>query len=163
MKRERERIESELRIARIIQETLLPKELPDLRGYGISAYWQPARAVGGDFYDFIQFDDGTLALIVGDVTDKGVPAALVMSTTRTVLRATAERARSPRQVLERANEMLCPDMPPKMFVTCLFALLDPATGVLRYANAGHDPPYLRAGDGRKGGVMRCAPQACRWA
>lgn len=151
--RERERIESELRVARIIQETLLPKELPDLRGYSISAYWQPARAVGGDFYDFIQFDDGTLALIVGDVTDKGVPAALVMSTTRTVLRAAVERARSPRQVLERANDMLCPDMPPKMFVTCLFALLDPATGVLRYANAGHDLPYLRAGDGREGGVI----------
>ncbi len=141
--RERERIESELRVARIIQETLLPKELPDLPGYAIAAYWQPARAVGGDFYDFIQFEDGSLALIVGDVTDKGVPAALVMSTTRTVLRATAERLRTPGTVLARANNILCPDIPAKMFVTCLYALLDPASGVLRYANAGHDLPYLR--------------------
>lgn len=144
---ERERLASEMRVARIIQETLLPKVLPNLPGYAIAAYWQPARAVGGDFYDFIQFDDGSLALIVGDVTDKGVPAALVMSTTRTVLRAVAERARAPGEVLRRANEILCPDIPPKMFITCLFAVLDPATGVLRYANAGHDLPYLRTADG----------------
>lgn len=145
--RQRERIESELRVARIIQETLLPKELPNLHGYALSAYWQPARAVGGDFYDFFQFEDGKLAIIVGDVTDKGVPAALVMSTTRTVLRAAAERFQSPGLVLQRANDILCPDMPPKMFVTCLYAVLDPATGAIRYANAGHDVPYLCTADG----------------
>lgn len=145
--REREWLAAEMRVARHIQETLLPKTLPSPSGYAISAYWQPARAVGGDFYDFIEFDDGTLALIVGDVTDKGVPAALVMSTTRTVLRSVAERLRSPGALLQRANQILCPDIPPKMFITCLFAVLNPATGRLCFANAGHDLAYLRCEEG----------------
>ncbi len=79
--RTRERTEQELRIARIIQQTLLPQELPQLNGWQFGAYYQPARAVGGDFYDFIPFEDGRLGLVIGDVTDKGVPAALVMATT----------------------------------------------------------------------------------
>lgn len=144
---ERERVEQELRVARLIQETLLPKTLPELPGYTIAAFWQPARAVGGDFYDFIHYPDGRLALIIGDVTDKGVPAAMVMASTRTILRAAAERLRDPGAVLARANDMLCPDMPPKMFVTCLFAVLEPETGHLRYANAGHDLPYRRTAGG----------------
>jgi serine phosphatase RsbU (regulator of sigma subunit)/anti-sigma regulatory factor (Ser/Thr protein kinase) len=147
--RERERIEQELRVARVIQQTLLPKDLPDLPGWQLSAYWQPARTVSGDFYDFITFPDGTLGMIVGDVTDKGVPAALVMATTRSVLRTVAERLVFPGPVLERANELLCPDMPPKMFCTCLYALLDPARGCLRYANAGHNLPYQRTQEGVK--------------
>lgn len=155
--RDRERMEAELRVARIIQETLLPKDLPGIAGYALSAYWQPAQAVGGDFYDFIQFDDGKLAIIIGDVTDKGVPAALVMSTTRTVLRSAAERFRTPGAVLKHANEMLCPDIPAKMFVTVFYAVLDPATGVIRYANAGHDLPYMRrAGTGEGVGVQSVA-------
>lgn len=144
---ERERVAQELRVARIIQETLLPKALPQLPGYTVAAFWQPARAVGGDFYDFIHYPDGRLALIIGDVTDKGVPAAMVMASTRTILRAAAERLREPGAVLKRANEMLCPDMPPKMFATCLFAVLNPQTGLLRYANAGHDLPYRRTATG----------------
>jgi len=140
--RTRERIEQELRIARIIQQTLLPQELPQLDGWQLGAYYQPARAVGGDFYDFLQFDDGRLGLVIGDVTDKGVPAALVMATTRSMLRTAAQHGDSPGEVLERANNLLCPDIPPKMFVTCLYAILDPATGRLEYANAGHDLPYV---------------------
>jgi serine phosphatase RsbU (regulator of sigma subunit)/anti-sigma regulatory factor (Ser/Thr protein kinase) len=139
--RERERMEHELRIARTIQQTLLPRELPSLPGYRVEAHYQPAREVGGDFYDFIHFEDGCIGLVVGDVTDKGVPAALVMATTRTLLRAASERLRSPGLILERVNDLLCNDIPPKMFVTCLYALLDPASGRLRYANAGHDVPY----------------------
>ncbi len=145
--RERERIEQELRIARIIQQTLLPKELPDLPGWRLDAYYQPARAVGGDFYDFIALDGGQIALVVGDVTDKGVPAALVMATTRSILRSAAQSQASPGQVLERANDLLHPDIPPKMFVTCFYAVLDPQTGCLRYANAGHDLPYHRREEG----------------
>lgn len=141
--RERERIEQELRIARLIQQTLLPKELPELPGWHVEAYYQPARAVGGDFYDFMAFEDGRMGLVVGDVTDKGVPAALVMATTRSILRAAAQHASSPGAVLQRANDLLCPDIPPKMFVTCLYAVLDPDTGRLCYANAGHDLPYQR--------------------
>jgi serine phosphatase RsbU (regulator of sigma subunit)/anti-sigma regulatory factor (Ser/Thr protein kinase) len=139
--RTHERIEQELRVARVIQHTLLPRELPALPGWQVAAYYQPARAVGGDFYDFLTFEDGRLGLVIGDVTDKGVPAALVMATTRSILRSAAQALVSPGKALEQANDLLCPDIPPKMFVTCLYAILDPATGRLQYANAGHDLPY----------------------
>ncbi len=145
--RERERMEHELQVARLIQQTLLPKELPDLKGWEIAAFYRPARAVGGDFYDFLQFEDGKLGLVIGDVTDKGVPAAMVMATTRSILRAAAETISSPGDVLRRANNKLCPDIPPNMFVTCMYTLLDPESGTLRYANAGHDLPYRRSTDG----------------
>src|SRR5579859_1249821 len=143
----RERLEQELRVARLIQQTLLPKELPALPGWGLARYYQPARAVGGDFYDFIQLANGQLGLVVGDVTDKGVPAALVMATTRAILRGAAAQHDSPGPVLEQANDLLVPDIPRNMFVTCLFAMLDPSSGRLRYANAGHDLPYRRHGAG----------------
>ncbi len=138
---ERQRIEQELKVARLIQQTLLPQSLPDIAGYEVTAYYQPAREVGGDFYDFIYFEDGKIGFIVADVTDKGVPAALVMATTRSILRAAAERLISPGAALARTNDVLCPEIPPRMFVTCFFAVLDPATGHLTYANAGHDVPY----------------------
>ncbi len=138
--RERERVEQELRVARVIQETLLPEVTPDLEGWRLEAYWQPARAVSGDFYDFLEFPDGRLGVIVADVTDKGVPAALVMATARSLLRSAAERLVSPGEVLSRANDQLCPDIPRNMFVTCLYLLLDPATGELVFANAGHNLP-----------------------
>ena len=141
--RERERIEYEMRIARLIQQTLLPRELPPLPGWNVAAHYQPARAVGGDFYDFLRFADGRLGVIIGDVTDKGVPAALVMATTRSVLRSAAQSAASPGIALQHANEQLCPDIPPNMFVTCFYAVLDPTSGRLRFANAGHDLPYHR--------------------
>jgi len=140
---ERERIEQELRVARLIQQTLLPKSLPDLPGYEVAAYYQPAREVGGDFYDFLDLEDGRFGLVVGDVTDKGVPAALVMATTRTLLRASAQRLDSPGEVLRRVNEVIVQDIPPNMFITCLYAILDSETGLLTYANAGHDLPYRR--------------------
>ena len=141
--RENERIQHELRVAQLIQKTLLPKDLPALPGWKVNAYYQAARQVGGDFYDFIYLDDGRVGLVIGDVTDKGVPAALLMATTRSVLRAVAQRVVKPGQVLERVNEIIYQDIPPKMFVTCLYALLDPETGQLLYANAGHDLPYHR--------------------
>jgi serine phosphatase RsbU (regulator of sigma subunit) len=144
---ERERIEQELRVARLIQQTLLPKSVPEIDGYQLGAYYQPAREVGGDFYDFFELEDGRLGLVVGDVTDKGVPAALVMATTRTMLRASAQRFDSPGEVLERVNDVLHPDIPPNMFVTCLYAILDPDSGRLQYANAGHDLPYMRHAGG----------------
>lgn len=145
--RERERIDQELRVARVIQQTLLPKKVPSLAGWEIVPFWQPARAVSGDFYDFIPYPDGRLAIVIADVTDKGVPAALVMATTRSIIRSTAERVKSPGEVLAQVNDLLCPDIPPKMFVTCLYAVLDPVTGLMRYANAGHNLPYLRTVNG----------------
>jgi serine phosphatase RsbU (regulator of sigma subunit)/anti-sigma regulatory factor (Ser/Thr protein kinase) len=144
---ERERIEHEMQVARLIQQTLLPKKLPDLPGWEVGALYQPARAVGGDFYDFIDFPDGYLGIIVGDVTDKGVPAALVMATTRSILRSAADRLDSPGQVLQRVNDLLHPDIPPNMFVTCLYAVLDTKSGHLYFANAGHNLPYLRTRSG----------------
>jgi serine phosphatase RsbU (regulator of sigma subunit) len=140
---ERERIEQELRVARLIQQTLLPKAVPELGGWDVAAYYQPAREVGGDFYDFLELDEGHLGLVIGDVTDKGVPAALVMATTRTMLRASAQRLDSPAEVLKRVNDVIVRDIPPNMFITCLYAILDTRSGKLRYANAGHDLPYLR--------------------
>jgi PAS domain S-box-containing protein len=140
---ERERIDQELRIARLIQQTLLPRTLPKPSGYDIAAYYQPAREVGGDFYDLFELEDGRLGLVVGDVTDKGIPAALVMATTRTMLRVSAQRLFPPGEVLKRANEALVADIPPNMFITCLYAILDTESGRLVYANAGHDQPYLR--------------------
>jgi len=140
--RQRERIEQELRVARVIQETLLPEEIPSFEGWQIQAHWQPAREVSGDFYDFIQLEDGRMAVIIADVTDKGVPAALVMATTRSILRAQAEHLISPGEVLARTNELLHPDIPAKMFVTCLYMLIEPAGGKIIFANAGHNLPYL---------------------
>jgi PAS domain S-box-containing protein len=145
---ERQRIEQELQVARLIQQTLLPKSLPGLAGYDMAAYYQPAREVGGDFYDFLELEDGRLGLVIGDVSGKGVPAALVMAITRTMLHA-AYRLGSPApgEILEQVNNILQPDIPPNMFVTCLVALLDSRIGRLQYANAGHDLPYVRHADG----------------
>src|SRR5829696_4447149 len=143
----RQRFEQELEGARLIQQNFLPKELPDLPGWQVAAYYRPAREVGGDFYDVIPLSDGRVAFVVGDVTDKGVPAALVMSATRSVLRASAQRLIEPGEVLERVNEHLCPDMPEKMFVTCLYGVLDPESGHFRFANAGHDLPYVKTAEG----------------
>jgi serine phosphatase RsbU (regulator of sigma subunit)/anti-sigma regulatory factor (Ser/Thr protein kinase) len=138
--REHERLEQELRVARLIQQTLLPKQVPEFPGWKLSTYYSPARFIGGDFYDFISLEDGRLGILIGDVTDKGVPAALLMATTRSILRSIALGGASPGKVLEQTNTMLHPDIPPKMFVTCLYAILDPRTGLLRFANAGHDLP-----------------------
>jgi serine phosphatase RsbU (regulator of sigma subunit) len=146
---ERERVEQELQVARSIQQASLPKEVPELKGWRISPFYQPAREVGGDFYDFLELDDGRLGLVVGDATGKGVPAALVMASTRTMLRAVAQAlgSSSPGDVLRRVNDSLVTDIPSNMFVTCFYAILDPKSGRLVYANAGHDLPYMwRGGD-----------------
>jgi serine phosphatase RsbU (regulator of sigma subunit)/anti-sigma regulatory factor (Ser/Thr protein kinase) len=141
--RQRERMEQELRVARVIQQTLLPKSLPSLTGWRLDAEWRPARAVSGDFYDFIPFPDGRLGIVEGDVTDKGVPAALVMATTRSLLRSISENSFAPGEILALANDKLCPDIPANMFITCLFAVLDPARGEMVFANAGHNLPILQ--------------------
>jgi len=141
--RERERIEQELRTAQAIQHAFLPKDVPVLPGWQIAPYYQPAREVGGDFYDFLAFEDGRLGLVIGDVTGKGIPAALVMATVHTMLRTAVQEMTSPGAVLARVNGLLSIDIPPGMFVTCFYAILDPTNGQLHYANAGHEPPYRR--------------------
>jgi serine phosphatase RsbU (regulator of sigma subunit) len=145
--RQRERIDQELKIAQIIQQQFLPKSLPDLPSWHVAAFYRPARTVGGDFYDFIPLPDGRVMFVVGDVTDKGVPAALVMASTHALLRAAAPRLISPGQVLGHVNDMLCVDIPAHMFVTCLALVLDPVSGQIEFANAGHDVPYVRTRHG----------------
>jgi predicted ester cyclase len=141
---ERERVEQELRVARRIQHASLPREVPTLEGWQISPFYQPAREVGGDFYDFHLLSEGRLGVVVGDATGKGVPAALVMSTTCGMLQLAAQASDSisPGEVLAQVNETLFSRVPPNMFVTCFYAILDPDSGSLTYANAGHDLPYL---------------------
>ena len=143
----RERLEQEMRVAALIQQQFLPRDLPQLDGWQVAAYYGPARTVGGDFYDFIPLPDGRIGIVVGDVTDKGVPAALIMARTQSVLRGEAPRLIEPREVLERVNEILVAEMPERMFVTCLYGVLDPGTGRFTYANAGHNPAYARTADG----------------
>jgi predicted ester cyclase len=145
--RERERVAQELSLARSIQQASLPKEVPTLEGWQISPYYQPAREVGGDFYDFFELVDGRLGIVVGDATSKGVPAALVMASARSMLRAVAQTSNSPGEVLRRANDPLVTDIPANMFVTCFYSILDPKSATLSYANAGHDLPYVRRGGG----------------
>ena len=141
---ERERVEQELQVARSIQQASLPKEVPTLEGWQIAPFYRPARQVGGDFYDFHLLSEGRVGLVVGDATGKGVPAALVMSTTLGMLRAVSQAldSSSPGELLEQVNEALVPSIPTNMFVTCFYAILDPKIGSLTYANAGHDLPYL---------------------
>lgn len=145
--KERERLQQELQVAALIQQTLLPKELPSISGWHIDAFYRPAREVGGDFYDFIGLEDGRLGVVIGDVSDKGIPAALVMATSRSMLRAAAKRHTSPGAVLAEVNELLVPEIPPAMFVTCLYAMIDTEKGEVEFANAGHNLPYVRCGDG----------------
>jgi serine phosphatase RsbU (regulator of sigma subunit)/predicted ester cyclase len=143
--RERERVEQEMWVARRIQQASLPKEVPKLEGWRINPFYQPAREVGGDFYDFHPLSEGRLGLVVGDATGKGVPAALVMSTTCGMLELAAQASdssSSPGEVLKRVNEALLVRIPSNMFVTCFYAILDPESGSLSYANAGHDLPYF---------------------
>ncbi len=144
---EHERIEQELRTAQEIQHTFLPKDVPAIRGWQLVPYYQSAREVGGDFYDFLPFEDGRLGLVIGDVAGKGIPAALVMTATRTMLRTAAQETASPGEVFARANELLYAEIPSKMFVTCFYAILDPTSGLMRYANAVHDLPYRRCKEG----------------
>ena len=143
--RERERVEQELRVARRIQQASLPMEVPTLEGWQISPYYQPAREVGGDFYDFFELEDGRVGVVVGDATGKGVSAALVAAATSSMVRAVAQAlgSSSPGEVLAQVNETLFARIPSNMLVTCFYAVLDPESAGLRYANAGHDLPYLR--------------------
>jgi len=152
---EKERMEHELLMARKIQESILPRHVPEITGWEIAAHWQPARAVSGDFYDFVWLPEGKLGIFLGDVSDKGVPAALVMATTRSLLRYAALSASesgelSPAAVLAHVNDALCEEIPVLMFVTCLFAILEPDTGYMCFANAGQTLPYLCA----QGGIRK---------
>ncbi len=140
--RNREREVHELELARKIQQGLLPHSCPDIDGWAFDSFYHPAREVGGDFFDWIHLPDGRLAVVIGDVSDKGIPAALVMATCRTLLRVSADSGLPPGLVLADVNDRLQPDIPDGMFVTCLLTVIDPVRGTLVAANAGHNLPIL---------------------
>jgi serine phosphatase RsbU (regulator of sigma subunit) len=144
---EKGRMERELQMARGVQASLLPRETPQLPGWAFEARWQPAREMSGDYYDFIRLDGGQLGLVIADVSDKGMPAAVFMALTRSTIRATVSQLASPADAIAEANRLICADSADGMFVTLFYAQLEPASGVLTYVNAGHNPPLLcRAGD-----------------
>lgn len=142
-------LEKELDVAREIQKSFLPECCPVVPGYQLSAYWKSARRVGGDFYDFMPLANGNLGIVVADVADKGVPAALFMALSRTLVRATAMGGRTPADALRRTNELILSDARSDLFVTAFYGVLDPRRATFTYANAGHNPPiWLRARSGR---------------
>ncbi len=141
-KLERERMDREFQLAREIQQTFLPSHMPKLRGWEVQAEWHTARTVGGDFYDIFRIGDKRLALVIADVSDKGLPAALYMTVTRTLVRANARTTDSPAALLKQVNNLLVADAQNGMFVTAVFALADLETGQVTYANAGHNQPLL---------------------
>jgi sigma-B regulation protein RsbU (phosphoserine phosphatase) len=158
---ERQKLERELQLAHQIQASFLPKEVPQVPGWDLAAYWQGARQVSGDFYDFVRLPDrdrldGHWGFVMADVADKGVPAALFMALSRTLVRTMAIGNHNPAEVLARANDMIIADTHSDLFVTLFYAVLDPKRGVLTYANAGHNPPLLF--NGRPGQVVSLTAQ-----
>lgn len=144
----RERLETEVQLARQIQQTFIPDKLPKHADWELAARWKTARQVGGDFYDVFELPDQRLGLFIADVADKGIPAALFMALTRTLVRAAIIETPSPAEALRRVNDLLLPDTRQGMFVTAVYAVLDRRTGDLTYANAGHNPPLYVCSDGR---------------
>ncbi len=141
----RERLETEVKLARQIQRAFIPQTLPEIAGWELAGRWETARQVGGDFYDVIELPGGRIGLFIGDVADKGMPAALFMALTRTLVRAAVLQTGSPAAALRQVNDLLIPDASLGMFVTAAYGVLDPRTGQFVYANAGHNPPlWIRA-------------------
>ncbi|MEL7636993.1 MAG: SpoIIE family protein phosphatase [Anaerolineaceae bacterium] len=142
IEQQRRQTEQELNLARRIQKTFLPEKLPDIPGYQLAVEWQTARQVGGDFYDVIPFGDGRFGMIVADVSDKGLPASLYMTVSRTLLRAVSREFTSPARTLEQVNHLLQLDSTQSFFVTLIYLILDTKSGELTYSIAGHNPPFI---------------------
>jgi sigma-B regulation protein RsbU (phosphoserine phosphatase) len=136
----RERLEHEILLAKQIQQAFLPESLPEFPDWELSAKWKPAREVGGDFYDVFQLPGRKLGLLIADVSDKGIPAALFMALTRTVIRASVIDTDSPALVMQRVNQLIVQDNREGMFVTAIYGVLNLDSGSFIYSNAGHNPP-----------------------
>ena len=148
-----------IKLARHIQKTFLPESLPQIEGWNLDLRWSTAREVGGDFYDVFKISDDKIAFAIADVSDKGMPAALYMTVTRTLIRSSAQNLHSPAKILSRVNELLALENPSSgMFVTAVLGVLDPKSGDFEYAIAGHNLPLLRRGANgevenlKKGGI-----------
>ncbi len=147
---QKERLESELELARQVQQSLLPRRFPKLAGYAFAARNEAARRVGGDFYDAFQLDEHHFGIVIADVSDKGMPAALFMALTRSLLLAEARRELSPRKVLASVHRLLLELGEPEMFVTMFYGVVDTHAQELTYVRAGHEEPFVL----RDGGVQR---------
>jgi serine phosphatase RsbU (regulator of sigma subunit) len=145
----REMLERELQLAREIQTTFLPEGIPQIAGYDMDMRWRPALQVGGDFYDLFPLQDGRLGIVIADVADKGMPAALYMVLARTLIRAVAQEERSPARALMRVNDLLLVDSKRGLFVTVTYVVFSPMTGSIVYANAGHNPPLYYSSRDKK--------------
>jgi phosphoserine phosphatase RsbU/P len=152
----RERLETEVQLARQIQQTFIPESLPQFDDWELAARWKTARQVGGDFYDVFDLPNNRLGLFIADVADKGVPAALFMALTRTLVRAAVIETDSPAEAMRRVNDLLIPDTRQGMFVTAVYAVLDMENSQLTYVNAGHNPPLWVKGDGKIERLTRTA-------
>lgn len=141
------RMEGEMKLARQTQRSILPSRLPRRTGYDFGSLMMPALIVGGDFYDFIHLDKNRLSLIIGDVSDKGLPAALSMAQTFSLLHLETERSDDPQQILRNVNRYLLKRRAPGMFVTLLYGILDCRTGAFKYSRAGHPPPIVLGDQG----------------
>jgi sigma-B regulation protein RsbU (phosphoserine phosphatase) len=135
-------MESELRIAKDIQASMLPVEFPERKEFDLFALMDPAKEVGGDFYDFFFVDDHRLCFVIGDVSGKGVPAALFMAISKTLIKNEAKRGLSTDEILTRVNNIMYPDNSTCQFVTVFCAILNIQTGELQFCNAGHNPPLV---------------------
>ena len=152
----RERLETEVQLARQIQQTFIPESLPQYPNWELDARWKTARQVGGDFYDVFELPDKKLGLIIADVADKGIPAALFMALTRTLVRAAVIESDTPADAMRRVNDLLIPDTRQGMFVTAVYVLLDMEANELTYVNAGHNPPLWVKANGEIQRLTRTA-------
>ncbi|HYR53196.1 MAG TPA: SpoIIE family protein phosphatase [Candidatus Dormibacteraeota bacterium] len=143
---EQERLQKEMQVAQEIQQSLLPRNVPELEGYEIGALYRAAKEVGGDYYDFLHVDERTIGVVVADVSGKGVPGSLVMTMIRTALRMEARGNRSASDVMARMNTFVTEDMKKGMFVTMFYVVLDSVNRIVTYASAGHNPMILYRGE-----------------
>jgi sigma-B regulation protein RsbU (phosphoserine phosphatase) len=151
-------MEEELRVARSIQEGLVPKSVPTVEGMDLYGFSTPAREVGGDYYDWVPLPGGRIGCVVADVSGKGMPAALLMAQLQAAFKAQAQQGRPPEAVVTSVNQFLSVTMEPARFVTLFYGVFDPGAGTLTYANAGHNPAFLWRRDGTsewvgEGGLM----------
>jgi sigma-B regulation protein RsbU (phosphoserine phosphatase) len=140
---ERRRLESELELSQVVQRALLPQRMPEIRGVELAAFSRPSEIIGGDYFDFFQFRDGTHGLVIADVSGHGVAAGMLMSSLQTAIRTMAPETDSPAEILERINRFYIHNIHFTTFVTVFLARFDPATLTLTYVNAGHNPPAVR--------------------
>jgi serine phosphatase RsbU (regulator of sigma subunit) len=146
---EKGRMEREMQMAYRVQSSLIPRNLPQIPGWEFAACWQPARQVSGDFYDFIPDSKGGLKFVIADVTDKGMPAALFMAMTRTIVRASCDELESLAKSITRANQLICTDSALSMPVTLFACRVNLRSGQMIYVNAGQNPPiYYKAGESK---------------